>query len=173
MSGITTPLPSGSAPVVLVVDDLALVREMLRAVLRFHGFQVRLAGDGREAIELYRRDHDTIALVLLDVQMPGLDGPEVLTALRTIEPDVRAFFMTGNAGPYVEDELLATGARRVFAKPLDISAVVAELRQSLGGWEEGSPRRRTEPDRPRPHHENGSESELVLLSPGPAEEAPA
>ena len=57
----------------------------------------------------------------------------MLTALRTIEPDVRAFFMTGDPGRYGEDELLATGARRVFAKPLDIAAVVAELRRSLVG----------------------------------------
>lgn len=139
MSAITAPTPNGSAPVVLVVDDLALVREVLRASLRCHGFQVRLAGDGREAIDLYRRDHNTIALVLLDVQMPGLDGPGVLTALRTIEPDVRAFFMTGDAGRYGEDDLLATGARRVFAKPLDIAAVVAELRQSLRAVAEERP----------------------------------
>jgi two-component system, OmpR family, response regulator len=133
MSAITFPKPTGSAPVVLVVDDLPLVREVLRASLRCHGFQVRLAADGQEAIELYRRDHDAIALVLLDVQMPGVDGPAVLTALRAIEPDVRAFFMTGDAGRYGEDQLLATGARRVFAKPLDIAAIVAELRRSLVG----------------------------------------
>ena len=82
---------------------------------------------------MYRREHDTIALVLLDVQMPGVDGPEVLAALQTIDPDVRVFFMTGDAGRYSEDGLLAMGARRVFAKPLNIPAVVAELRRSLVG----------------------------------------
>jgi CheY-like chemotaxis protein len=124
--------------VILVVDDVPLVREVLLAGLRCHGFQVQLAGDGREAIELYRRDHDAIALALLDVQMPGLDGPEVLRALRTIDPDVQAFFMTGSAGSYTEDGLLAMGAHRVFAKPFAIAAVVAELRRSLraAGWEE-------------------------------------
>ena len=117
--------------VVLVVDDVPLVREVLRAGLRCHGFEVRVAADGCEAVELYRREHDAIALVLLDVQMPGLDGPAVLTALRTIEPKVRAFFMTGDPGRYGEDRLLAAGARCVFAKPLNIPAVVDELRRSL------------------------------------------
>lgn len=130
MHGTTSTL-THATPVVLVVDDIALIREVLRASLRCQGFQVRLAEDGREAIELYRREHDTIAIVLLDVQMPGMDGPAVLTALRAIEPAVRAFFMTGDAGRYGEDELLATGGRRVFAKPLDIPAVVVEFRQSL------------------------------------------
>ena len=131
MPSVTAPTRTDPDPVVLVVDDVAFVREVVRAGLRCQGFEVRLAGDGCEAVELYRRDHDTIALVLLDVQMPGLDGPAVLAALRAIEPGVRAFFMTGDPGRYGQDELLATGARRVFAKPLDIALVVAELRRGL------------------------------------------
>jgi CheY-like chemotaxis protein len=130
MPGVTAPDPT---PVVLVVDDLATVREGLQAALTCHGFQVQLAAGGREAIELYWRDREAIAIVLLDVQMPGLDGPLVLAALQTMDPGVRAFFMTGDPGRYGEDELLATGARRVFAKPLDIAEVVAELRRSLAG----------------------------------------
>ena len=103
--------------------------------LQRHGFEVLAASDGREAIEMYheslREDSDAIDVVLLDVQMPGLDGPTVLAAMQTIDPNVRAFFMTGDPGRFSEDELLATGARRVFAKPLNIGAVVAELRGSL------------------------------------------
>lgn len=133
MVDIATPAPTGSAPVVLVVDDQVIVREVLRAGLRRHGFEVRLALDGREAIESYRQGRDAISLVLLDVQMPGLDGPEVLAALRAIEPNVRAFFMTGNPGRYGEQDLLATGVRRVFTKPLDIATVAAELRLSVRG----------------------------------------
>jgi CheY-like chemotaxis protein len=139
MVGTTLLAPCDSESVVLIVDDVALVREVLRAGLRCHGFAVRQAGDGQEAVELYRREHDTIAIVLLDVQMPGLDGPAVLAALRVIQPSIRAFFMTGDPGRYGEEGLLATGARRVFAKPLDISMVVAELRRSLTSLGEESP----------------------------------
>lgn len=123
-----------SHTVVLVVDDMDLVRDVLRAGLQHHGFEVWEAGDGREAIELFHElsqwGRGVSPLVLLDVQMPGLDGPTVLAAFQTIDPDVRAFFMTGNAGRYSEEELLARGARRVFAKPLDIATVAAEFRQS-------------------------------------------
>ena len=121
------PRPRG----VLVVDDQEPVRRVLGAGMRSHGLAVWLAADGAEAVELYRRHRDTIDVVLLDVQMPGLDGPAVLAALRAIEPGVRAFFMTGDPGRYGQDELLATGARRVFGKPLDIALVVAELRRGL------------------------------------------
>jgi CheY-like chemotaxis protein len=136
-------------PVVLIVDDVVLVRQVLRAGLRCHGFAVRLAGDGQEAVELYRREHDTIAIVLLDIQMPGLDGPAVLTALRTIQPNIRAFFMTGDPGRYSEEGLLTTGARRVFARPLDISMVVAELRRSLTGTGETEPAKMSRPSHTR------------------------
>jgi CheY-like chemotaxis protein len=151
MPATTAPAPTESEPVVLVVEDFVFVREVLRAGLRCHGFEVRLASDGAEAIELYRREHSAIALVLLDVQMPGMDGPAVLTALRSIEPDIQVFFMTGDAGRYGEDGLLAMGARRVFAKPIDITAVVAELRRSLTavGQMEPAAGRRAEPDRHR------------------------
>ncbi len=138
MPDVTPSTPTDAAPIVLVVDDVALVREMVRAALRCQGFEVRQAGDGREAIELYRREHQTIAIVLLDVQMPGLDGPAVLTAFHTIDPSVRAFFMTGDVGRYSEDGLLAMGARRVFAKPLNLAAGAAELRLALSGADSGS-----------------------------------
>lgn len=143
MPEVTVANPTDAAPVVLVVDDVALVREMLRAALRCHGFEVQQVGDGREAIELYhelyRRDRDAIKFVLLDVQMPGLDGPLILAALQSIDPNVRAFFMTGDPGRYSEAELLAMGARRVFAKPLDITAVMAELRRVLSRAGRGTP----------------------------------
>jgi two-component system response regulator PrrA len=129
--------PAGQVrPVVLVVDDTDCVRVVLRAGLRRHGFEVWTAGDGREAVALYRglvrRDRDAVALVLLDVQMPGLDGPGVLAALQAVGPKVRAFFMTGDPGRYSEAGLLALGARRVFPKPLNIAAVATELRRNLG-----------------------------------------
>jgi two-component system OmpR family response regulator len=133
MSGVRSAVVA--APVVLVVDDTAGVRDVLCAGFRLHGFEVWTASDGREAIEYFNElrqpDHDAPAIVLLDIQMPGLDGPTVLAALRTIDPNVPAFFMTGDPGEYDEAELLAMGARRVFAKPLDIAAVANEFRGSL------------------------------------------
>ena len=68
-------------PEVLVVDDESGVRQMLDVALTHYGFQVRLAATGTEAVEVYRANRQTIALVLLDVQMPGMDGPATLAAL--------------------------------------------------------------------------------------------
>ena len=65
--------------------------------MRSHGLAVWLAADGPEAVELYRGHRDTIDVVLLDVQMPGLDGPATLTALREFDPGVLCCFMTGHS----------------------------------------------------------------------------
>ena len=132
MFGISGPIAATVAPVVLVVDDTDAVREFICAGLRRHGFEVRAAGSGWDAIELYHEllQQDGDVTVLLDVQMPGLDGPQVLAALRTMDPGVRAYFMTGDPGPYGEGDLLAMGGCRVFPKPFPVAAAAAEFRRA-------------------------------------------
>jgi len=70
-----------SAPNVLVVDDQFTVRELQRSILETAGYRVQTARDGREALERILGDAD-IDMVLTDVQMPEMDGLELLTAIR-------------------------------------------------------------------------------------------
>ena len=131
MYEISAPITAAEEPIVLVVDDTDAVREVVSLGLRHHGFEVRAAGSGRDALELYHelRQQDRAVTVLLDVQMPRLDGPLVLAALRTLEPGVRAYFMTADAGEYCEGDLLAMGGRGVFQKPFPIAVAAAEFRR--------------------------------------------
>lgn len=98
----TTTLWAEVRPSVLVIDDDPQVRDVVRAGLLRHGFEVQVAGDGQQGIELYQtmREHHIAGspLVLLDVRMPGLDGPMVLEILREIDHEVKAYFMTGDPG---------------------------------------------------------------------------
>ena len=114
-------------PGILVVDDEAAVRSFLKAALELQGFTVWLAEKGVEAVDLYARQRSAIDLVLLDVRMPGLDGPHTLAALRRLDPDVRCCFMSGHTGEYTEAELLLRGAACVFAKPFRLSELGALL----------------------------------------------
>jgi CheY-like chemotaxis protein len=104
-------------PVVLVVDDDHLVRIMVQLGLERNGFDVLAAANGHEAIDLYRKHQEHIVVVLLDVRMPGLDGPATLDVLRYINPEVLVCFMSGHTGDYEPEELLRRGAARVIAKP--------------------------------------------------------
>jgi anti-sigma B factor antagonist len=129
---------SGSPSGFLVVDDETAVLCVLAARLRIEGFKVWLAGHGHQAIELYQRHLEEIAVVLLDVLMPGIDGPHTLTALQKICPTVQCCFMTGNPTPYTEEALLQMGGVRVFRKPFAFTEVIDTLNQLASR----SPRRR-------------------------------
>ena len=124
-------LPVGSRPHgVLIADDEVDVLDVLHERLRREGFSVWLAADGREAVALYRVYHETIDVVLLDVCMPGLDGPQTLAALQETTPQVRCCFMSGYLGEHFHKDLRGLGAAKVFAKPFlldDVADVLGEL----------------------------------------------
>jgi CheY-like chemotaxis protein len=118
-------------PGILVVDDEPAIRTLLQAALPRYGFQVFVAGSGLEAVTAYREHRTQIVAVLLDVQLPGLDGPQTLCILRAIDPQVRCCFMTGDPGDYTEEELLDMGAVRVFPKPFILLEMAQALKQLL------------------------------------------
>ena len=119
--------PSAAPPGILVADDDENIRFLLRLTLRQAGFDPLLAADGHAAVELFRRHRDRIQVVLLDVKMPGLDGPGALAQIRQIAPQVPFCFMTGHAAHYGADNLLALGAARVFEKPFDLDDLIETL----------------------------------------------
>jgi CheY-like chemotaxis protein len=117
---------------VLVADDDPAVRRVLEAALAREGLAVWPAVDGREAVALYRRHEARIGLVILDIRMPGLDGPAALAELRELNPAIRALFVTGHAGEYEPGELLAAGAVAVVDKPFDLGGLVRVVQGLLG-----------------------------------------
>src|SRR5207249_2835949 len=106
-----SPPPQDEAgPAVLVVDDEQQVRRVLELALSREGLTVWSAPGGKEAVELYARHRERIGVVLLDVQMPEMDGPCTLGALLQLNPHVRAVFISGHTGKYDSEQLLAMGA---------------------------------------------------------------
>src|SRR5437016_9014286 len=113
-------------PCVLVVDDEARIRAWLSVALPQNGFQVKLAADGEEALSIYRAGASGIALVLLDVLMPGMDGPRTLQAMQAVNPKVCCCFLN-ERNVYGSAELLALGASRVFVKMPPLPEFVQSL----------------------------------------------
>src|ERR1041385_1655495 len=93
---VSLTTPRESSPGILVADDEPCIRNLLGVVLGRYGFRVWLAPHGEQAVELYCRHRSEIALVLLDVRMPVLDGPATFAALRRINPTVRCCFMSAD-----------------------------------------------------------------------------
>ena len=118
-------------PGVLIVDDESPVRSLLEVALRKHGFAAWTAANGEQALHLYEPHRSEIDLVLLDVRMPGLDGPQTLAALRRFNPDILCCFMSGDSGTYSVEALLELGAARVFKKPFSLSEIIGVLGQLI------------------------------------------
>lgn len=123
------PAPGAPRPIgVLVVDDQDYVRFTLGAALRLDGLVVWLAEGGREALSLYRAHPGAIDVVVLDVRMPGMDGPQTLAALRLLDPGVRCCFLSGDFGCHTREELRAMGALAVLSKPARFETIARTVR---------------------------------------------
>jgi DNA-binding NtrC family response regulator len=114
---------------ILIVDDDESIRRMLDIGLKRHGFAVWAAANANEAIDLYHSHHQSVDLVLLDVRMPGQDGPTTLSALQQRNHHIRACFMTGDAGIYTERDLRDRGALAVFQKPFHPHELAEQLKE--------------------------------------------
>lgn len=134
--GLTATCP----PTLLVVDDDDTLRTVLARELRRRGFDVYSTGSGAEAVEMYRRLGGRIDLALLDVNMPGMTGPDVLASLGRINPLVRCCFMTADPRPETRSALRKAGGREVLTKPFASLAEVCETLRRLADGPRGDGR---------------------------------
>ena len=116
---------------ILIADDDAASLELLKDALAIPGYRILESSDGSDA--LLKVQSETPDIVLLDIQMPGLDGFEVLRAIRGLQPPVpcrvlavTAFVMDGD-----RDRMLASGFDGYIAKPVSISHVREQVRRIL------------------------------------------
>jgi|GEM_PF-1416324 len=117
---------------VLLVDDRETVRNIGRAMLEHLGFQVIDAGDGAEAVEIFRRRADDIRLVLTDLTMPRLNGWETLKALRDIRPDIPVILASGYDEPSPLAREQGEGPRAFLSKPYRMADLKKALARALG-----------------------------------------
>lgn len=115
-------------PCVLVADDDARIRDIVRSYLEADGFEVVVAVDGEEALGLARDRKPDV--VVLDVTMPGLDGIEVLRRLRT-ESDVYVIMLTARSDEVDKVVGLSVGADDYVTKPFSPRELVARIRAVL------------------------------------------
>jgi DNA-binding response OmpR family regulator len=113
-------------PVILVVDDDAPILLLMRNLLREFGFDPVAAGSGEQAIaEAHKRTPD---LILLDRNMPGMSGDEVLRELRSHDGLAAVPVLILSGEPIAPDEIRRLGATGAVLKPFDLPALVATIR---------------------------------------------
>jgi two-component system nitrogen regulation response regulator NtrX len=113
---MTTP----ASKTILIVDDEHAIREVLIGYLEHQygprGYTVESAVDGAGALAAVRRRRP--ALVLLDIDMPGMDGVEALRGVRAIDPKIPVIMVTGNEDTRVAGEVIKAGAHSYLPKPV-------------------------------------------------------
>lgn len=110
---------------ILIADDEARMRALVRDYLRMKGFQVLEAENGRQALEVFQREPD-IALILLDVMMPEMDGFETLKELRQIS-EVPVLMLTARSEEQDELQGFSLGADEYIAKPFSPKVLMARI----------------------------------------------
>ena len=109
---------------ILVVEDERSMLQLLQKVLSRHGWQVLVASDGEQAIEVYHNEKLRIDVVLLDVGLPKVAGLQVLLKIKTENPDVRVVIASGYLEPKTKNEMLDAGVKHFVNKPYTLDEVV-------------------------------------------------
>ena len=126
-----TPVTATGSETLLLVEDEATVRQLARKVLTRNGYKVLEAGDGVEALQVFHQHADEIALVITDIIMPSMGGPELVRRLRALRPDLRVLLMSG----YTDDATLRRGFSRsdeaFLEKPFAPAALAQKVRKML------------------------------------------
>jgi signal transduction histidine kinase/HAMP domain-containing protein/ActR/RegA family two-component response regulator len=130
MSEVSQMIASGGSETLLVVEDERMIRDLVVRALRARGYQVLQAADGKEALEVAAAHGGEIDLLLSDVVMPRMGGPEAARRLKLERPDLRCLFMSG----YPAEQMFGAGApegSEFLAKPLTPDEVCRRIRSLL------------------------------------------
>ncbi|MFQ5767693.1 MAG: response regulator, partial [Acidobacteriota bacterium] len=116
---------------ILVADDDPAIREIARLILERSGFEVLAAGDGQEAVDLFRQEGTRIDSVLLDMTMPGLDGKEALQQIHDVDPTARIILMSGYSAGDVTDRFPGDELAGFLQKPFRAVELIEKVRSVL------------------------------------------
>jgi DNA-binding NtrC family response regulator len=125
-------MAEGQFKQVLVVDDEASIRDVLRKMLEGVGYQVTTAASGEEALNKI----STIAapIVLLDIRMPGISGLEALAKIVALNPDACVLMVTAVMDTETAVEAMKLGAYDYIMKPFERETVIAKLQKAVVKW---------------------------------------
>ncbi|MDX1606437.1 MAG: response regulator transcription factor [Candidatus Competibacterales bacterium] len=127
---MTSDQPRHDPPRILLVDDDALLQELLAMHLEYGGYAVSTAGNGREAMD--RLATETPDLIMLDMMMPVMDGLQFLRWLRQEQHSaIPVLALTGMQKPGGDALILDTGANAVLYKPVDHRRLLASIENLL------------------------------------------
>ncbi len=128
---VDKPASKGGGQTILVVDDEQYVRDLGRRILERSGYCVLDAENGKGALEIYMKRRNDIALVILDLIMPEMDGKQCLEELLKVDPNVKILVATGFSPDYATKDRLQTTSKGWVAKPYNMKQLLQSVRDAL------------------------------------------
>ncbi len=126
---LTREMPAFGTETILLVDDDDRIREMGRQMIEMAGYKVLIAKAGEEALEVYSSYKEEIALIILDLIMPGMGGRRCLERLLSTDPDVRVIIASGLSNGLAGENVAQ--ARGFVMKPYDAKDILRAIRKVL------------------------------------------
>src|SRR2546423_7688601 len=123
--------PRGKRELILLVDDEPQVLELAGTMLEQEDYRILLAKDGFEALKIYQRMGNEIALIVLDFFLPVMDGDAVFDELKAINPSVNVVLSSGFAEQTKLGSMLARGLRGFIPKPYTHEKLIEQIRSII------------------------------------------
>ena len=123
--------PLGGGETILLVDDEPTVLKVMQRSLEKSGYRVLTAHDGVEGVSLFKRHAGEIRLIITDMSMPGMDGPEMIASIHKISPSVPVLGTSGLDTHPDQETLNALGLQKILGKPCNSQTILQAIRQVL------------------------------------------
>lgn len=124
------PPVTGGTETILLAEDAVMVRNLAKNILEEYGYHVIVAENGMDAVEAYKA-RPGIALLILDVIMPGKNGKEVYAEIRGLKPDIKALFMSGYTANIIHKKGILDSATEFISKPFSPNVFLRKVREVL------------------------------------------
>jgi signal transduction histidine kinase/ActR/RegA family two-component response regulator len=123
---------------ILVVEDLEVVRSLVRKILERKGYEVITANSGKEALESVRALTRPVDLLLTDMVMPGMSGRDLCRELHVLYPELRVIYMSGHTQDAALHHEAETGQVDFLQKPFSVNTLVETVRQVIDRQTDGA-----------------------------------
>ncbi|HNR27056.1 MAG TPA: sigma-54 dependent transcriptional regulator [Bacteroidales bacterium] len=115
---------------ILIIDDEKSIRNTLKEILEYEGYEVALAENGEQALSVLEQGKVQIDTIFCDIKMPGIDGIEVLEKIQDMELDVPVIMISGHGDIDTAVECIKKGAYDFIEKPLDLNRILITIRNA-------------------------------------------